>query len=81
MDLRPGFHNRGHHISLKIRSLLTSLPQAQSEFDKAAQNIEFWIEYVLREHISKGGRELISWLSALIHTYIYLYNVAAFNAR
>ena len=32
-------------------------------------------------NISKGGRELISWLSALIHTYIYLYNVAAFNAR
>ena len=30
--------------------------------------------------ISKGGRELILWLSALIHTYIYLYNVAAFNA-
>ena len=49
MDLRPGFHNRGHHISLKIRSLLTSLPQEQSEFDKAAQNIEFWIEYILRE--------------------------------
>ena len=32
-------------------------------------------------HISKGGRVLISWLSALIRTYIYLYNVAAFNAR
>ena len=31
--------------------------------------------------ISKGGRELISWLSALIRTYIYLYNVAAFDAR
>ena len=52
MDPRPGFHNRGHHISLKICSLLASFPQAPSECDKTAQNIEFWIEYVLREQFT-----------------------------
>ena len=49
---------------------MLSLERAKS----AALEINLYI-------ISKGGRELISWLSALIHTYIYLYNVAAFNAR
>ena len=44
-----GFHNRGRHIALKIRSLLTSLPQKPPEYDKVAPKIEFWIEYVLRE--------------------------------
>ena len=68
MDLRPGFHNRGHHISSKICSLLASFPQAPSECDKTAPNIEFWIEYVLREQFTTVD-ELVEGVS-----YVAWYN-------
>ena len=49
MAQEPGFDNRRPFILSKIRSLLTSLPQGLPEYDKVAPDIEFWIEYVLRE--------------------------------
>lgn len=48
----PGFHNRGRHIAPKIRSLLTSLTNEPSQYDKIAPMIEYWIEYVLREQLT-----------------------------
>ena len=49
MSQGAGFDNRRPYIISKIRSLLTSLPKGSPEYDKAAPDIEFWIEYVLRE--------------------------------
>jgi len=51
MATRPGFHNRRPHITLRIRSLLTSLTNEPSEYDKITPKIEYWIEYVLRERL------------------------------
>ena len=44
-----GLHNRRPHITSKIRSLIKSLIEEPSEYDKIAPNIEYWIEYVLCE--------------------------------
>lgn len=52
MTAQPGFHNRGHYIALKIRSLLTSLTRAPAEYDEIVPKIEYWIEYVLREQFT-----------------------------
>ena len=46
------FHRLGHHIALKIRTLLLSFPQDPSGYDEIAPKIEFWIEYVLREQFT-----------------------------
>ena len=47
-----GFHRLGNHITLKIRSLLASLPLDPSGYNEIAPKIEFWIEYVLREQFT-----------------------------
>ena len=46
------FHRLGHHIALKIRSLLASLPLEPSGYSEVVPKIEFWIEYVLREQFT-----------------------------
>ena len=46
----PGYHNRQGPICSKIRSLLIALTNEQSKYDEIAPKIEYWIEYVLREH-------------------------------
>jgi hypothetical protein len=48
----PGFHNRQNRIPLKIRSLLISLTRKPSEYGQITPKIEYWIEYVLREHFT-----------------------------
>ena len=50
-------------IASKIRSLLTSLPQGPPEYDRIAPDIEFWIEYVLREQFITVDElvESVSW--------------------
>ena len=67
-----GFHRRGHHIALKIRTLLTSLPQEPSEYDKIAPKIEFWIEYVLREQFTTVD-EIVEGVSFLAWGYCNSY--------
>ena len=52
MAKQPGFHNRQHHITLKIRTLLVFLTNNPSEYDKIAPKIEYWIEYALRERLT-----------------------------
>ena len=61
----PGFHNRHAFITSKICSLLISLTQEPSEYDKIAPNIEYWIEYVLREQFTTVDElvEAISWVA------------------
>ena len=50
MSNKVGFHNRKNPISPKIRSLLISLTNEPSKYhDRITKNIEYWIEYVLRE--------------------------------
>jgi hypothetical protein len=44
-----GPHGHGNLISSKIRSLLISLTNKPSEYDKIAPKIGYWIEYVLLE--------------------------------
>ena len=66
MAQEPGFDNRRPFILSKIRSLLTSLPQGPPEYDKVAPDIEFWIEYVLRERFMTvdelvGGVSRMAW--------------------
>ena len=66
MDPKPGFHNRGHHITSKIRSLLISLTSEPSEYDNITPKIEFWIDYVLREQFVTvdelvEGVSLVAW--------------------
>ena len=60
----PGFHNREHHIILTIRSLLTSLINEPSEYDKIVPVIEYWIEYVLREQFTTTD-ELVEGISRM----------------
>ena len=48
----PGFHNCKSPISNKIRSLLIFLTNKPSEYDRITPKIEYWIEYVLREHFT-----------------------------
>ena len=52
MSNRPDFHNCKKPILNKIRSLLVSLTKKSSEYDQIAPKIEYWIEYVLREHFT-----------------------------
>ena len=47
-----GFHSCQDPISSKIRSLLVCLTKRPSEYDEIAPKIEYWIEYVLREHLT-----------------------------
>ena len=63
MSQGAGFDNRRPYITLKIRSLLASLPKGSPEYDKAAPDIEFWIEYVLRERFMTVDElvEGVSW--------------------
>ena len=63
MSQKVGFDNRRPYIVSKIRSLLTSLPKGSPEYDKAAPDIEFWIEYVLRERFITVDElvEGVSW--------------------
>ena len=48
MSNKAGIHNCKDHISSKIRSRLIWLT-TRSKYDRIAQKIEYWIEYVLRE--------------------------------
>jgi len=52
MSMVAGFHNRQDPISSKIRSLLIGLTGDSSKYDRIAQNLEYWIEYVLNEDLS-----------------------------
>ena len=76
MDKGRGLHNRGHYIALKIRSLLTFLTVYElQEYDKIAQKIEFWIEYVLRERFTTvdelvEGVSYIAWDGCKSHASI-----------
>ena len=49
MSNGDGFHNCKTPISWKIRSLLIYLTRQPSKYDWITQNLEYWIEYVLRE--------------------------------
>ena len=51
MSNKAGFHNCKDPISSKIRYLLIKLTKEPSKYNRITQNLEFWIEYVLREHI------------------------------
>ena len=60
------FHRLGHHIALKIRTLLLSFPLDMSTYHEIAPKIEFWIEYVLREQFTTvdelvEGVSYITW--------------------
>ena len=52
LSRESGFHNRQNSISSRIRSLLISLTEKPSEEDRITPKIEYWIEYVLREHFT-----------------------------
>jgi len=52
MSNERSFHNCKKPISYKIRSLLVSLTTKPSEYDQITPKIEYWIEYVLREHLT-----------------------------
>ena len=61
----PGLHHRLPHITLKISSLLISLPPNPPEYDKIAPKIVFWVEYVLSEGFATVG-ELVEGISRVI---------------
>ena len=52
MSNEGGFHNCKRPISSNIRSLLISLTREPSKYDRTTQNLERWIEYVLREDLT-----------------------------
>ena len=61
----PGFHRWGHHIALKIRTFIASLPHSEpSVYGNITPKIEFWIEYVLREHFTTVD-ELVEGVSSV----------------
>ena len=66
MDQEPGFHNRGHHIALKISSLLIFLTNhdTPSDYNNITPKIEFWIEYALREGFTTVD-ELVKGVSCM----------------
>ena len=73
-----GFHNRGHHIAFKIRSLLISLIDEPLNYDKIASKIEYWIEYVLCERFTTID-ELVEGVSCVAWESVNPYaNVARF---
>jgi hypothetical protein len=59
-----GPNGHGNLISLKIRSLLTTLTIEPSDYDRIAPKIEYWIEYVLRAHFTTAD-ELVEGVSCM----------------
>jgi len=62
MDEELGYRYGGYDTTTKISSLLVSLCREPSEYDKIVPKVEFWIEYVLREGITKVN-ELVGIVS------------------
>lgn len=51
--VKPGYHNRQDAITSKINFLFLSFAnQQQLSYDEIAPNLEYWIEYVLREQFT-----------------------------
>jgi len=62
MDEELGYRYGGYDTTMKISSLLVSLCREPSDYDKIIPKIEFWIEYVLREGLTKVN-ELVGIVS------------------
>ena len=62
MDEELGYRYGEYDTTMKISSLLVSLCREPSEYDKIIPKLEFWIEYVLREGLTKVN-ELVGIVS------------------
>ena len=72
---QSGFY-RLKHIALKIRTLLSSLPQQPLGYDEITPKIGFWIEYVLREQFTTVD-ELVEGVSSVAWEHCISYESVA----